>query len=97
VAEITMSKLYWPSWRYRRAENGGIEKRIFSGPNEIEGAGWVQSPADIGKEPEEPQALDFTGLSDDELREIAAKAGVKIDRRWGRARLEAALRREESQ
>lgn len=39
-----------------------------------------------------PSEIDFSGLDDAALREIAAKAGVKVDKRWGRARLEAELK-----
>jgi hypothetical protein len=37
------------------------------------------------------EPIDFAGLSIDDLRDIAAKAGVKIDGRWKRARVEQAL------
>ena len=58
------------------------------------------APSDPGENDEhqgeeaasEPGAIDFAGLDDETLREIAAKAGVKVDRRWGRATLEAKLR-----
>ena len=40
----------------------------------------------------EPGEINFAGLDDEALREIAAKAGIKVDRRWGRATLEAKLR-----
>jgi hypothetical protein len=36
--------------------------------------------------------IDFEGLDDAALRDIAEKAGIKIDKRWGRRRLEDALR-----
>jgi hypothetical protein len=130
-----MKKL-WPSWRYRRLPDGGIESRIFTGPGEITGEGWEDSPALLSEvkaasnieekndgeetdgrtrpegqhpEPEDAQrgegredgpgdgetgeqVLNFEGLSKEALIDIADKAGVKIDRRWGRSRIEDALR-----
>lgn len=98
----------WPSWRYRRAEDGGIESRIFQGPDDIEGEGWVDSPAlivsapppvqesvepdRVESEPQETKQLDFSALSKEDLVEIAEKSGTHIDKRWGRARIEAALK-----
>lgn len=133
-----MKKL-WPSWRYRRGADGGIESRVFKGPDEITGDGWKDSPAlidvsedasapeaeisaiepskehdhgeeasegaeDRGPEPEESegeeagqgtgegQVLNFDGLSKEAIIDIADKAGVKIDRRWSRARIIDALK-----
>ena len=43
-------------------------------------------------ETEQSDDLDFSGLDDDALRDIASKAGIKIGPRWGRARIEEALR-----
>lgn len=131
-------KNLWPSWRYRRLADGGIESRIFNGPGEVIGDGWRDSPAFIddateisdvnstkeqengeesirpedghesegthgaegrqefetgdGKERQGREVLNFDGLSKDDLIAIADKGGVKIDRRWGRDRIEAALR-----
>lgn len=110
-----MTQHHWPSWRYRRHEEGHIEKRIFQNASELmnAGEGWCASPADVdshealsaatgdpggsdGHQGEEvasaPGELNFSGLDDEDLRDIAERAGVRIDRRWGRARLEAALR-----
>lgn len=39
-----------------------------------------------------PDEIDFTGLDMDALCDIAEKAGIKVDRRWGRTTLEAKLR-----
>jgi hypothetical protein len=39
-----------------------------------------------------PQALNFEGLSNKALLEIAEKAGVRVSRHWNRARIEQALR-----
>jgi len=128
-----MKKL-WPSWRYRRLPDGGIESRIFNGPGEITGEGWEDSPALLGEvkaatnieekndgeetdgrtrpegqQPEDAQrsegsedgpgngetsrqVLNFEGLSKEALIDIADKAGVKIDRRWSRNRIEETLR-----
>jgi hypothetical protein len=51
---------------------------------------------ELGVEPSGPNPatgeIDFSGLDDVSLREIATNAGVKVDKRWGRARLEAELR-----
>lgn len=104
-----MSDLIWPSWRFRKGEGGAVEKRIFNSPHDV-GEGWVQSPALIVWEDEvepspapgiavvEPQSadLDLSKLSKADLVEIAAEAGVTIDKRWGRARIEQALKNADS-
>jgi hypothetical protein len=94
--------VYWPSWRYRAGLDGEIEGQIFEAEHHVpEGEGWVDSPALVTL-PARPEAINslvapinFDGMSDDDLKEIAAKAGVKIDKRWGRKRLEDALRNAE--
>jgi hypothetical protein len=102
--------LIWPSWRFRRAEDGRLEKCIFDGPHDV-GKGWVQSPAlikwggeedpapaPVSEPPTEDQSasLDLSKLSKADLADIAEKAGVTIDKRWGRARIEQALKEADS-
>ena len=92
--------VYWPSWRYRAGADGLLEGQIFEQADHVpEGKGWVDSPAlvTLPSKAGETNALvdapiDFGGLSDDELRAIATESGVKTDKRWGRKRLEDALR-----
>src|SRR5215471_11752863 len=38
------------------------------------------------------QKLNFDGLSDEALRDIAKEAGIRINKSWPRARIEQALR-----
>ena len=93
--------VYWPSWRFRAGTDGEIEGQIFEAADHVpEGEGWVTSPAlvvlpaKITQNALAEAPISFDGLSDDELRDIAAKAGIKVDGRWGRKRLEEALRTE---
>jgi hypothetical protein len=78
------------------------EAQIFESPDHVPpNEGWVDSPALVAPR-EKPAAeatnslaagsLDLAALSLDDLKEIVSKAGVKIDGRWGRARIEQALK-----
>ena len=66
-----------PCWRYRRTPEG-VEARLFDAFPE--GSEWKDSPA-----------LCVAGDERADLLAEARRRGVKVDRRWGLARLREAV------
>lgn len=58
----------------------------------LQADGWKDEPGPTKAEEEEPVSEDevndiLANISDQQLREVLEDAGVKVDGRWGRARL----------
>ena len=49
----------WPTFRYRRGADGGLEKKLFQHPADVpEGEDWEDSPAKCRDEPVDDPAPD---------------------------------------
>jgi hypothetical protein len=84
----------FPCWRYNEAG-----AKLFQTPEALAEAGgvWYDSPAKVGKPAEAPVVrenrtgenggIDFSGLSIESLREVAAQNGIAVDKRWKEKRI----------
>lgn len=98
----------FPAWRYRVVNNEIEKRVFHSEEEIPNGEGWggvphrnddgslfIEAEADavvLAPEPEPEPEIDFDNMTKADLIELADKLGVQIDRRWGRSRIEEALR-----
>jgi hypothetical protein len=88
---MSMIDREFPCWRYRAGE-----AKLFQTPEALAEAGgvWYDSPAKVGTVaeaapvvPSESGGIDFSGLSIESLREVAAQNGIAVDKRWKEKRI----------
>jgi hypothetical protein len=71
-----MTDRNWPAFYYRRAENGGVEDRIFASAEEFAeaGHGWVDTPVKLSEPvPEKVDAKAKLAAAEARVAEIDAE------------------------
>jgi hypothetical protein len=83
-----MSNKYqpYPAWRYKGAPDD-YEARIIESADSEE-SGWEDSPAKLSVKDEQPASSEATKA---DLLQVAEEQGVTVDKRWGKAKIAAAL------